>query len=502
MVETINQNPAQHPAQQEILLPEPQPQVPPQFLPQFQPQNQLIPQPRVRRTHKDDFITALFGKLDLRKRLERNKVIQEENKARASKTVNHHLDPVSYPQPGSEAASFITIDEADVKVLKDPSIFARLMAIMPDFLIFRITRENQAEKEEKEKRKLDELAISPSDESHEAKRRRIDGSKAADRTVGSQRPIEFSQILFTTDIYVPIPITFFRNENLRYLINHAAVLPMIKSNPLPGEAKGQYILNIAELTKSSKDFKGFGAELSLDFGEWSEAAVNCFRFHQMQDRFGDKGDYAQWWSSHFNFFNTQDDKISQYDAWKGLEFKLRQEYRTEPTKFDIAYYATRYEAAKQTHELKLLIDKQQNNQTNSYKDRQPYRGGRPSGPSAQFRDTQNIPTNSSFPSGSRQSHPVCCILCSEKGHPVRHHYNDENKPTKFPDGKPTWAKIASSKLCTPNGKEICINHNVNGGNAICSHPEGARVHLCSFCGSKSHHAFSWICRSRPSPSSH
>jgi hypothetical protein len=466
------------------------------FPPQIPPQ---IP-PRARKTHKDDFISSLLGKLQLRERLVKNREIEEENKTRALQSYNHHLDPVTYPQPGSETASFITIEEADVKDLKDPSILARFMAVMPDFLLFRITREIRAEKEEKEKRKLDELALSSSDDFQEAKRRRMDGSRAAERIVGSQRSIEFSDILFTTNVHVPIPITFFRNENLRYMIDHAATLPTTKSNPLPGETKGQFILNIAELTKSSKDFKGFGEELSLDFGEWSEAAVNCFRFHQMQDKFGDKGDYAQWWSSHFNFFNTQEDKINQYEAWKGLELKLRREYRTEPTKFDINYYATRYEAAKTNYELKSLIDKQQNPHANSYKDRTPYRGGRSTGLSSQFRDTRNLPTNSSFPPGSRQSHPVCCILCGEKGHPVRHHHNDENKPIKFPDGKPAWAKIANSKLCTSNGKEICINYNVIGANAICTHPEGARVHLCSFCGSKSHHAFSWICRSRPSSS--
>jgi len=490
MVEMEHQ-PAQQPAVQQDLLPPAQPQA--------------LFHPRARRTHRDDFISSLLSKLQLREKLVKNKEIEDENKARELRSYNHHLDPLVYPQPGSEAASFVTIDEADMKDLKDPSIFARCMAIMPDFLLFRITRENRAEKEEKEKRKLDELAFTSSDDSQDAKRRRMDGSKAASRIIGSQRPIEFSEILFTTNVHIPIPITFFRNENLRYMIDHAATLPTTKSNPFPGEAKGQFILNIAELTKSSKYFKGFGEELSLDFGEWSEAAENCFRFHQMQDKYGDKGDYSQWWSSHFNFFNAQEDKISQYEAWKGLELKLRREYRTEPTKFDINYYATRYEAAKTTYELKSLIDKQynthnnsNNTHSNSDRDRQQFRGGRATGSSTQFRDTRNFPGHSLFPSGSRQSHPVCCILCGEKGHPVGQHYHDENKPTKFPDGKSTWAKITNGKLCTPNGKEICINHNVNGGSAICSHSEGARAHVCSFCGSKSHHAFSWVCRARPS----
>jgi hypothetical protein len=80
------------------------------------------------------------------------------------------------------------------------------------------------------------------------------------------------------------------------------------------------------------------------------------------------------------FFHAQEDKISQYEAWKDLDLKLRREYRTEPTKFNINHYAAKYEAAKTTFELKALIKKQTLNgvkdlpyrRDNSY--RQPYRG--------------------------------------------------------------------------------------------------------------------------------
>jgi hypothetical protein len=186
------------------------------------------------------------------------------------------------------------------------------------------------------------------------------------------------------------------------------------------------------LLSSQKEYKGFGEELSLDFGEWSEAAENCFRFHQMQDKDGDNGEYARWWSAHFKFFHAQEDKISQYEAWKDLDLKLRREYRTEPTKFDINHYAAKYEAAKTTFELKALIKEQTLNgvrdfpyrRDNSY--RQSYRGGRFMGPSTtQFRDTRNPSAQSTlFPSGSRSSHLACCLLCSEKGHSVGKHYSD------------------------------------------------------------------------------
>ena len=253
------------------------------------------------------------------------------------------------------------------------------------------------------------------------------------------------------------------------------------------------------MTKGAKGCKAFGEELSLDFGEWSEAAQNCFRFHQMQDKDGDTGAYATWWSSHFHFFNSQEDKITQYNAWKDLELKLRREYRTEPTKFDINHYAMKYEAAKTTYELKLLIDKQNPPPTHSRdgpprKDnsRPSFRVGRPSGDHHQ-----------SFPQGSRQrpSYPVCCILCGELDHPISKHYNDGNVATKFADGKPTWAKASNGTICSPNGKEICITFNIRGPSWTCSHPDGAKAHVCSFCGSKSHNAFAWVCRVRPTRAS-
>ena len=133
-------------------------------------------------------------------------------------------------------------------------------------------------------------------------RRHMDGSKAAERVISSQCDIEFLDILFTTNAHVPIPLPFFCNGNLHYIINQAATLPTIKSNLLPGETKGQFILNISDMTKGTKSCRSFGDELSLDFGEWSEVAQNCFRFHQMQDK---------------------DGNMSQYNAWKELELRLR-----------------------------------------------------------------------------------------------------------------------------------------------------------------------------------
>ena len=49
------------------------------------------------------------------------------------------MDPTAFPEAGSESASFI--DEADLKDLKDPSILACFTNFIPDFLLLRITHQ-------------------------------------------------------------------------------------------------------------------------------------------------------------------------------------------------------------------------------------------------------------------------------------------------------------------------------------------------------------------------
>ena len=53
-------------------------------------------------------------------------------------------------------------------------------------------------------------------------------------------------------------------------------------------------------------------------------------------------------TSNFLMYRCQEDKISQYEAWKEVDFKLRCEYRTKPIKLDMNHYATKYKATKTT----------------------------------------------------------------------------------------------------------------------------------------------------------
>src|SRR5271155_4883357 len=97
---------------------------------------------RIHRTHKDDIISSLLRKLSLREKLSMNKDIEEKNKEREPKTLRNKIDPILHPDPGSETASLITVDDVD----KDPSMFSRFFNVLPDSLIQKITRENRRDR--------------------------------------------------------------------------------------------------------------------------------------------------------------------------------------------------------------------------------------------------------------------------------------------------------------------------------------------------------------------
>ncbi|KAF8803999.1 hypothetical protein BYT27DRAFT_7017997, partial [Phlegmacium glaucopus] len=86
-----------------------------------------------------------------------------------------------------------------------------------------------------------------------------------------------------------------------------------------------------------------------------------------------------------------------------------------------------------------------------------------------------------------------CLICAERGHTVFFH-QDSPTPVKFLNGKPAWSKCTGRGLVTPNNSPLCVAWNLQGARSSCSHPKDERAHLCSFCGSKEHHALSWTCR--------
>ena len=70
------------------------------------------------------------------------------------------------------------------------------------------------------------------------------------------------------------------------------------------------------------------------------------------DIHGPTSSFALWWDKHFGFFNLQKDKVKYYNAWKSLELKLHQEFYSQPTHYDGAYYACKYDIMKNVFDVK------------------------------------------------------------------------------------------------------------------------------------------------------
>lgn len=196
---------------------------------------------------------------------------------------------------------------------------------------------------EEGKRKTDP-AVS-ADQLRVSKRCCMDGANQIERVVEEPVPIEFAQTLYDTELCVAVPLPFFLLKNLRTLIYESATLPTVKSNPLPGEMKGIYILDIKKLSTR------FGKELSLTCSQWSEAAGNMWDFQASRDKCGTDGDHAIWFEKYFNFFNRLDKREELYDAWKVVELEFHQDHHSRNLKFAASDYDRALGLAKEGHKL-------------------------------------------------------------------------------------------------------------------------------------------------------
>ena len=449
------------------------------------------PPPRVPRTHINPEVIQLLKDLPFYGKLEKNKQLEAENSARTVAKLNHRLNQEAYPDDGSDLASLVTIEEGDLIQLLDDDLRAHYRPVMSIAVTKWVadTQKAIAEGEHPSLKRAFNVAVADvtkktsAEEARLAKRRCMDGSLQMPRVIGVPATIIFPQTLFDTENCVSIPLPFFLNKNLRYIIDKAATLPTIKSNPLAGETKGISIIDVEKLSAS------LGREGSLTCSQWTEAAFQMYRFQQERDSEGPNGAFARWYSDHFNFFNTQLDRDEMYPSWKAVELELRQEFRSQPTNYDAAHYVARYELAKSESRILSRFE----SLGKSDRDRPTYsaRGG-----GSNWKGPRPGNGVGPFPSGSqRNSLPPCCILCAQRGHSIFHHNNDTN-PAKFDDGQPVWAKFSNRSLRAPDNREICIKYNIKGDRSECTHRKEERAHICSFCG-KLHFAFSWSCRTRP-----
>ena len=445
--------------------------------------------PCVPRTHTSPAIIQMLKNLPLISILQMNKEIEKKNAERSRKTFNHTCDPTVHAKSGSEEASLISLNDVDLNRFRVPSFVASFPNLIYSKLAKWIANEDIKDKLKLKRKPADEKLSA--EDARIAKRRCMNGQKMAPWVVGVPWQATFTQNLFDTELCIAVPLPFFLNKNLNILNVEASTLPTVKTNPNPGETKGNVILDIEKLSTR------FGKELSLSCSQWTEAAGNMYLFQKERDEEGTCESHSTWYNDHFCFYTSQDTKDELYDAWKSDELKFRQEHWAKYGEFDASCYYQAYKLSKKQQEMMADIHGMMALSAPT----------KPSFSATLAKLTPKLTPHSSqtrssqpFPSGSSRSSSSTpdCLICAERGHDATQHA-DSTSPIKFKsDGKAAWSKYSDRNLLTPDNCVICISWNLRGDHRHpCSHKDD-HIHLCSFCGSKAHNAFSWTCRSRPS----
>jgi len=378
------------------------------------------------------------------------------------------MDPANHPTSGSPTASLLTIEPDDIDQLHVPSIFKKFKDLINTSLHHALS---------KLPRKCEGDALSSADYKRVCT---LGTCEPAKHSLGIICKVTFDRILFDTEAHSPLPLNFFLRENLHYISDIGSTLLKVKVNPTFSDSptSAVHILDIEKLMKK------FGNNLSMSCSDWNEAAENYFVFQQFRDIEGPNSCYSTWLRKHFEFFSHCEGRMKYYDAWKVLERDMCLDYHSFPEPYSPHVYFLHYMDTCNKFNSKIELNKKVNLIIASSHPRQPSSSTLFSTPSWPF-----------LLNNKKTSFPSCCLLCTKGGHSVVKHHR-ESKPSTFSDGRPTWAHIHDQDLLTPSRQQICMFYNIHGA-SHCSHAEGACTHVCSWCGSSVHYAFSYTCCPHP-----
>lgn len=98
---------------------------------QQQQDPQDLPPLRAPCTHTSPAAIQILKQLLFVTKLKKNKWIEEENEEHLSCIADHTIKPDNFPDPGSDAASLITLDEEDLLTLLDDNICDHCKDFLP-----------------------------------------------------------------------------------------------------------------------------------------------------------------------------------------------------------------------------------------------------------------------------------------------------------------------------------------------------------------------------------
>ncbi|KAJ3804895.1 hypothetical protein F5876DRAFT_70247 [Lentinula aff. lateritia] len=428
---------------------------------------------RQRRTHILGIIPIL-KKLSLERRLERNYDIERANEARQEKTML--FIEKKAPAKGSPSASLITITEDEWNDIRTtPAIFERVKQWIPSYILAWMSKANEVEilsrgKRTREVQEGDALENGP-----EKNPRLMTPIIETTPDPTTPQNVELPECLYRIGRlhnYLPLPL--FTDNNLIFIHSHSSSFKTSKTL-LPGDKERTEVVVLKDLLDRLNirvpDVEKADEDEGLSLYEFQLASKNYFAFELSRDPDGQEGTRTNWTRQHFLFFNNQRDAEKYYRFWKPREYRLREEHRLYNTKFDLTTYNMAWNRVVTDYERSLEAKPRQ-------------------APNLSAAPSSSKP----FQKGNKgDSFDLCCLGCGKKGHSATDHSSKH--------GSLLWARwIKGGKsfvLGLPQGedKRICYQWNIRGN---CKANKGCQdAHVCTFCGSDGHHAFSYTCCSRP-----
>ncbi len=281
-----------------------------------------------------------------------------------------------------------------------------------------------------------------------------------------------------------MPLTLFTRTGELILADHLDDVRTIRRNSKPGEKRNLYI---------DINDKRFEKELDLSQEAWtfaSDEMVEWARDAKSDDRLHIR------LGQHFGWLKYQLADGRDFSLVRELDIKLRKEYRRQPFEFSGDIYSeelrnlsVKHLESRMAAEMALLRSQPPSHVGLS-------RSAFSEPPSSRGRARGFGRSSQSFQPGQARppSDPVC-LICARRGHRI-----DTCTFKTLPGGSPVKTRAVDGSPIEPNGKPCCISWNTNGRESTrCTpHRKPDMQHICTFCLSPTHHAFSFSCQPNPS----
>ncbi|KAJ3991744.1 hypothetical protein F5050DRAFT_1097250 [Lentinula boryana] len=423
---------------------------------------------RQRVTHANEKVIEELAKLDIDTILEMNSDIMKANRERRKKNIAHAQR--SSNLAGSPMASLITVATVDLEIIrKNPTRFEALKKFFTDPIFLWFEQRNKKDKERESREAEDPDRV----EDERRKSHVLPPMVEVRRDQTTPDNPTFCHELHEAGRHFQIPLSLFTTPRLAYISANAHGLKKIKVSR-SGEPNASILDLIAILSHFGIDPKD--PLDGLSFNEFRQAGRNLWQFEITRDGIEDgSGTRASWTKAHFGFWDSKPEAEALYRYWKPKEWKMREERFTYSLIFDLQDYRDEWSQTKSAADTDVKLEAFRSGSLTKSSNLRGLPGASSTGSLAPF------PSGSKGKSGSTS----CCLGCGIRGHSVG----------DCSSGKFLWAVLREGRLCTPNheSRRICLAFNIYG--KACKRCEDYEV--CSFCGSRSHHAFAWKCRDQP-----